>query len=72
MKIEWLLTDVTAVGTPGRAERAILEVILGGQLAQITLIKIDWFVANVTAVVSPARAERATYFGDDFGWAIFC
>ena len=28
MKIEWLLTDVTVVGSPDRAERAILGVIL--------------------------------------------
>ena len=28
MKIEWLVTNVTAIGSPGRAERAILEVIL--------------------------------------------
>ena len=26
MKIEWLVADVTAVGSPDRAERAILEV----------------------------------------------
>ena len=28
MKIEWLVTDVTAVGSPDRAGRAILGVIL--------------------------------------------
>ena len=28
VKIEWLVTDVTAVGSPARAERAILGVIL--------------------------------------------
>ena len=28
MKIEWLATDVTAVGSPGKAERAILRGIL--------------------------------------------
>ena len=28
MKIEWLVTNVTAVGSPDRADRAILEVIL--------------------------------------------
>ena len=28
MKIEWLVADVTAVGFPDRAERAILGVIL--------------------------------------------
>ena len=30
MKIEWLVTDVTAVGDPDRAKRAILGVILVG------------------------------------------
>ena len=28
MKIEWLVTDVTAAGSPDRTKRAILEVIL--------------------------------------------
>ena len=28
MKIEWLDADVTAVGSPDRAEHAILEVVL--------------------------------------------
>ena len=28
MKIEWLVTDATAVGSPDKAERAILGVIL--------------------------------------------
>ena len=31
MKIEWLIINVTAVGSPDRAERAILEVILAGR-----------------------------------------
>ena len=30
MKIEWLVTNVTAVGSPDRAKRAILGVILAG------------------------------------------
>ena len=30
MKVEWLVTDVTAVGSLGRAERAIFGVILAG------------------------------------------
>ena len=30
MKIEWLVTDVTAIGSSGRAENAILGVILAG------------------------------------------
>ena len=33
MKIEWLLTDVTADGSPDIAERAILEGILEGIFA---------------------------------------
>ena len=31
MKKEWLVTNVTAVRSPDRAERAILKVILAGQ-----------------------------------------
>ena len=30
MKIEWLVADVTTVGSPDRAERAILEMMLAG------------------------------------------
>ena len=32
MKIEWLVTDVTAVGSPGRAEHAVLGGILAGRV----------------------------------------
>ena len=32
MKIEWLVTDVTAVGSPARTECAILGVILAGRV----------------------------------------
>ena len=31
MKTEWLVADVTAIGAPDRAERAILEVILAAR-----------------------------------------
>ena len=31
MKIEWLVANVTAVGSPDRAGRAISEVILAGR-----------------------------------------
>ena len=31
MKIKWLVTDVTAVGSPDRAERTIFGVILAGR-----------------------------------------
>ena len=30
MKLVWLVTDVTAVGSPGRVERAILGIIVAG------------------------------------------
>ena len=42
MKIEWLVTNVTAVGSPGRAESTICQI-----------VKIEWLVANVTAVGFP-------------------
>ena len=32
MKIEWLVTNVTDIGPRGRAERAILGVILAGRV----------------------------------------
>ena len=32
MKVEWLVTDVIAAGSPDRAERAILGVILAGSV----------------------------------------
>ena len=32
MKTEWLVTDVIAVGSPGKAEHAILGVILAGRV----------------------------------------
>ena len=32
MKIEWLVADAPAIGSPGRAERAILGVILTGRV----------------------------------------
>ena len=39
MKIEWLVTDVTAIGPPVRAEHAILGVILAGRVfGQIQVI----------------------------------
>ena len=31
MKIEWLVTDIPAVGSPDSAERAILGMILAGR-----------------------------------------
>ena len=33
MKIEWLVAHVTAVGSPGRAERDILGMVFGVSLA---------------------------------------
>ena len=41
MKIEWLVTVVTAIGFPGRAERAVLGVILAGRVflpIQVTFV----------------------------------
>ena len=32
VKIEWLILDVMAVRSPGRAERAILELMLAGRV----------------------------------------
>ena len=32
VKIEWLISDVMAVGSPARAERAILGLILAGRV----------------------------------------
>ena len=32
MKIEWLVTDALAIGFPGRAERAVLGVVLAGRV----------------------------------------
>ena len=32
MKIEWLGTNVTAIGSPGRAERAALGMIMAGRI----------------------------------------
>ena len=32
MKIEWLVTNAPAIGSPGRAERAILGAILAGRV----------------------------------------
>ena len=33
MNIEWLVTNLTAIGSPGRAERAVLGMILAGRVA---------------------------------------
>ena len=38
MKIEWLVTDVTVIGSPDRAERAILGVILAGRFSPIQAV----------------------------------
>ena len=57
MKIEWLVNDVTAVGSPDRAEHAILGVILARPV-QCKSCRIPW-------------QSRTWYFGCDFGWASF-
>ena len=64
MKIKWLVANVSAVGSPDSAERAILEVILGGHFFANSgricgLMKMEWLVTDVTAVGSPDRAEHA-------------
>ena len=38
MKIKWLVTKVTAVGSPYRAKRAILGVILAGRFLPIQAV----------------------------------
>ena len=35
MKIEWLVTNVSAVGSPDKAEHAILGVVLAGRFLSI-------------------------------------
>ena len=42
MKMESLVSDVTAVGSPDRAERAILGVILAGRLLVNSACICDW------------------------------
>ena len=55
MKIEWLVTDVTAIGPPGRAEHAILGVILVGRV----------FPIQDTFVVAEPLCDVGT-----FSWAL--
>ena len=67
MKIEWLITGVTSVRSPARAERDILGVILGvlwlvqatllgpNNFTQDHLVKIKWLVTDVMSAVSPDR-----------------
>ena len=38
MKMEWLVTDVKAVGSPDRAERDILGVTLAGRFCPIQVV----------------------------------
>ena len=45
MKIEWLVTDVTAIGTPDRAERAVLGVDLAGRFC--------WPIQDIFVVAEP-------------------
>ena len=71
MKIECVVTNVAAVESPDRAQRAILEVILVGRsFSQFRvyssnkftpghLMKIEWLVANKNSCRSPDRAEHA-------------
>ena len=73
MKIEWFVASLTAVGSPDRAERAILGVILAGcatlrcrkpllnsnNFTQGHLVKIEWLSSDFMSPGSPDRAERA-------------
>ena len=64
MQIEWFVVGILAFGSPDRAERAILGVILAGRcfgqlrlylwhdFTQGHLMKVKWFVANIPAVGS--------------------
>ena len=72
MKIEWLVTNVAAIGSPDRAERAILGVILAGHVfdksrsfcgrgATCHLMKMEWLITDVIAVGSSGRAECAIF-----------
>ena len=54
MKIKWFVTDVTAVGTPDRAERAILKLILAGPFF--------WPIQAVFVVGEPL-CDVGTWFG---------
>ena len=62
MKIEWLITEVTAVGSPIRAEIGV-----SGSFGifcfwpSYAAFKIDRSTANVTAVGSPIRAEKELF-----------
>ena len=47
MKIEWLVTDVTAIGSPGRAECAML----GGDISPVCL----WPIQAVFVVAEQFR-----------------
>ena len=56
VKTEWLVTNVTAIGSPCRAECAIL--------------KIEWLVTDAPVIGSPDRAERAI-LGDILAGCVF-
>ena len=55
MKIEWMVTDVTAVRSPDRAERAILGVILAGRF-------FDFWPIQATFVVGEPLCDVGTPF----------
>ena len=73
MNIEWFVANLTAVGSPDRAERAILGVILAGcatlrcrkpllnsdNFTWGRLLDIEWLVTNVAAVCPAEGAEGA-------------
>ena len=54
MKIEWLVTNVTAIGSSGRAEDAILGVVVAGRFWPIQVIFV--VAAPLCGVGSPSRS----------------
>ena len=66
MKIEWLVTDVTAVGSADRADRENLRIILDVFWPVQAAIAVGEpvcgleipLIADKTALMSPDRAER--------------
>ena len=65
MKIEWSVTDVTAIGSSGRAEHAILGVILAGRVFgqfRACLWSLSHFVIYEGPLeLSPYRSELGLY-----------
>ena len=68
MKIEWLVDDVTAVGSPNGAERAIWGVILGVFWSIQAIFVVEEPLCDVRVPTCALTTQRGTcYFGDGFG-----